>query len=242
MLHRPASSTTNAVEQQLADVVCVCGNYKKRAFLIPTFCTVPLLAHARPLVSIENVVASTGLGQEVDLDEAVARLPEVKYQPRKFPGLVLKLPSHHVTVLIFRSGKIICTGAKSEGGAIDGIRAAMRLLWRAGAGARVNAIVDIQNIVASADLRRRIRLESAARVLPRSMYEPEQFPGIIHRMVEPKTVLLLFASGRVVCAGARKEIDVHQSVHNLYNVLEDRSLFSHAAAEGNLREPKRPTQ
>jgi len=75
----------------------------------------------------------------------------------------------------------------------------------------------------------KIHLEDAARRLPRSMYEPEQFPGLIHRMVDPKTVLLLFASGKLVCTGAKKESDVYKSVHNIHALLEEKNLMLYNA-------------
>jgi len=80
-------------------------------------------------------------------------------------------------------------------------------------------------MVASANLGGKIHLEQAARSLPRSMYEPEQFPGLIHRMLDPKTVILLFASGKLVCTGAKKESDVYRSVHNLHTLLEEKKLM-----------------
>ena len=88
-----------------------------------------------------------------------------------------------------------------------------------------NAVVTIQNIVASINLGGRIHLEQAARTLPRSMYEPEQFPGLIHRMLDPKTVILLFSSGKLVCTGAKKEEDVYRSVNNLHALLEEKKLM-----------------
>jgi transcription initiation factor TFIID TATA-box-binding protein len=57
------------------------------------------------------------------------------------------------------------------------------------------------------------------------MYEPEQFPGLIHRMVDPKTVILIFSSGKLVCTGAKTEKDVYRSVNNLHNLLEYKDLF-----------------
>ena len=87
------------------------------------------------------------------------------------------------------------------------------------------AVVTIQNIVASINLGGRIHLEQAARTLPRSMYEPEQFPGLIHRMIDPKTVILLFSSGKLVCTGAKKEPDVYRSVNNLHSLLEEKKLM-----------------
>ena len=65
-----------------------------------------------------------------------------------------------------------------------------------------DAVVTVQNIVSSINLGGKVHLEKAARTLPRSMYEPEQFPGLIHRMLDPKTVILIFASGKLVCTGS----------------------------------------
>ena len=71
----------------------------------------------------------------------------------------------------------------------------------------------------------KIDLEEAARKLPKSMYEPEQFPGLIHRMPDPKTVILLFASGKLVCTGAKKEAEVYRAVNNLHVMLEEKKLM-----------------
>ena len=80
-------------------------------------------------------------------------------------------------------------------------------------------------MVASVNLGGRIHLEQAARVVPRSMYEPEQFPGLIHRMIDPKTVILIFSSGKLVCTGGKTEQEVYRSVNNLHNMLEEKNLM-----------------
>jgi len=61
--------------------------------------------------------------------------------------------------------------------------------------------------------------------LPRSMYEPEQFPGLIHRMLDPKTVILIFSTGKLVCTGGKTENDVFRSVSNLHSMLEEKNLM-----------------
>ncbi len=88
-----------------------------------------------------------------------------------------------------------------------------------------DAVVTIQNIVSSINLGGLVSLERAARTLPRSMYEPEQFPGVIHRMIDPKTVILIFASGKLVCTGAKTEKDVFRAVNNLHSLLEEKGLM-----------------
>jgi transcription initiation factor TFIID TATA-box-binding protein len=70
-----------------------------------------------------------------------------------------------------------------------------------------------------------IDLEKAAYTLGRTMYEPEQFPGLIYRMETPKVVILLFASGKLVCTGAKKEEDVYTAVSILHALLEEKSLI-----------------
>jgi transcription initiation factor TFIID TATA-box-binding protein len=57
------------------------------------------------------------------------------------------------------------------------------------------------------------------------MYEPEQFPGLIYRMDVPKVVILLFASGKLVCTGAKQEEDVYEAVSKLHQKLEDEELI-----------------
>jgi len=89
-------------------------------------------------------------------------------------------------------------------------------------------VVVIQNIVASASLGGRIHIEDAARQLTKSMYEPEQFPGLIHRIADPKTIILLFASGKLVCTGAKTEADVYRAVNNLHSTLEQKGLMTYA--------------
>jgi transcription initiation factor TFIID TATA-box-binding protein len=120
---------------------------------------------------------------------------------------------------------MVCTGAKSEKQSREAVQEVVRRLRKGGIPIKNDAEVTIQNMVASANLGGKVHLEEAARTLPKSMYEPEQFPGLIHRMPDPKTVILLFASGKLVCTGAKKEADVYRSVNNLHVMLEEKGLM-----------------
>ena len=171
------------------------------------------MTQTKPIVSIENVVASATVDQKMDLNKITKLFPDVEYHPDQFPGLVFRIKSPKTATLIFTSGKMVCTGAKSEQMSRNAVKK--------------DAVVTIQNIVASINLGGKIHLEQAARTLPRSMYEPEQFPGLIHRMLDPKTVILLFSSGKLVCTGAKKEEDVYRSVNNLHSVLEEKELMKY---------------
>jgi len=183
------------------------------------------MAQTKPIVSIENVVASASVDQKMDLNQIVKNFPDVEYHPDQFPGLVFRLKVPKTATLIFTSGKMVCTGAKSEEMSRKAVKTVVRNLRKGGIKVKKEATVTIQNIVASINLGGKIHLEQAARTLPRSMYEPEQFPGLIHRMLDPKPVILLFSSGKLVCTGAKKEEDVYRSVHNLHSLLEEKDLM-----------------
>ena len=72
------------------------------------------MPQTKPIVSVENVVASADVGQKMDLNEITRTFPDVEYHPDQFPGLVFRLKSPKTATLIFTSGKMVCTGAKSE--------------------------------------------------------------------------------------------------------------------------------
>ncbi|GBC72937.1 hypothetical protein HRbin04_00332 [archaeon HR04] len=183
------------------------------------------MPQTKPIISIENVVASATVNQTINLNHITQLFPDVEYHPDQFPGLVFRLKAPKTATLIFSSGKMVCTGSKSEEQAIKAVKTVVAKLRKAGIEIDNEPIIEIQNIVASASLGGKIHLEQAARVLPRSMYEPEQFPGLIHRMLDPKTVILLFASGKLVCTGAKKEEEVYRAVNNLHIVLEEKGLM-----------------
>ena len=62
------------------------------------------------------------------------------------------------------------------------------------------------------------------------MYEPEQFPGLIYRMDDPKVVILIFTSGKLVCTGAKKETEVHRAISTLQETLEEKNLITYETA------------
>ncbi len=178
-------------------------------------------------IKIENVVASTSLGRELDLPAIVKKLKGAEYEPARFPGLVYRMTSPKAATLLFRSGKVVCTGAKS----LEEVRLALEHLVRdiAATGVSVGNKLDItvQNIVASADLGSVINLNAIAisLSLEKVEYEPEQFPGLVYRIDKPKVVVLLFGSGKMVCTGARKVEDVEQAVERITKELRDAGLL-----------------
>jgi len=183
------------------------------------------MPQTKPIVSIVNVVASASVDQRIDLNAITKNFPDTEYHPEQFPGLVFRIKSPKTATLVFSSGKMVCTGAKSEEQAIKAVRSVVQKLRKGGIKIKKDADIVIQNMVAAVNLGGKIHLEQTARSLPRSMYEPEQFPGLIHRMLDPKTVILIFASGKLVCTGAKKESDVYRAVHQLHTMLEKKELM-----------------
>jgi len=178
------------------------------------------MSRVKASINIENVVATATLKQNIDLDSVVKAFPSVEYRPEQFPGLVFRLKKPKTATLIFGSGKMVCTGAKSERQAKTAINKVVRELKDNGILMVGRPIIQVVNMVASVSLGGRIDLEKAVHHLGRTMYEPEQFPGLIYRMDEPKVVILLFTSGKLVCTGAKTEEDVYESVKKLHNRLE----------------------
>jgi len=178
-------------------------------------------------IKIENVVASTSLGRELDLPSLAKTLEGAEYEPEQFPGLVFRMKSPKAATLLFRSGKVVCTGAKS----IEEVRLALDNLVReigaAGVAVGKKPEITVQNIVASADLGSVINLNAIAisLSLEKVEYEPEQFPGLVYRLDKPKVVVLLFGSGKMVCTGARKVEDVEQAVERITKELRDAGLL-----------------
>jgi len=178
-------------------------------------------------VSVENVVATASLDQKLDLMAIMKVFVNVEYRPKKFPGLVFRLKRPKTATLIFSTGKMVCTGAKSEKMARSAVKKVVRELKNNGIIILSTPKIEIQNIVATANLHGKVDLEAAADIMDNVMYEPEQFPGLIYRMGVPKVVILIFASGKLVCTGAKSAEMVDVAVVKLHGILEDYDLIFH---------------
>lgn len=152
---------------------------------------------------VENVVASSEIDQELDLTVLSDELEPAEFNPEEFPGIIHRMTAPDLTVLIFRSGKIISTGARSIEDVEEGFTRALTELRNLGIEVVRSPEVVIQNIVSSADLGQTINLNAIAvgLGLEKTEYEPEQFPGLIYRLDDPSVVVLLFNSGKVVITG-----------------------------------------
>ena len=87
------------------------------------------------------------------------------------------------------------------------------------------AVINLENVVASATLNQKVDLNAVVKGYPGVEYRPEQFPGLVFRLKRPKTATLIFNSGKMVCTGAKKEQDVYDAVEKLHVLLEEKSLI-----------------
>lgn len=138
----------------------------------------------------------------------------------------MRIREPKTTALIFASGKMVVTGAKSEDDSKLASRKYARIIQKLGFNAKFTDF-KIQNIVGSCDIKFPIRLEGlASRHHNFSSYEPELFPGLIYRMMKPKIVLLIFVSGKIVLTGAKVREEIYQAFELIYPVLSGMFLFS----------------
>jgi transcription initiation factor TFIID TATA-box-binding protein len=174
-------------------------------------------------ITIVNIVGTAMLGQALDLNSIALALEGAEYEPEQFPGLIYRITEPKAAFLIFKSGKAVCTGARSPEMAQDAVNMAVKKLEEIGIVTDAEPKIEIVNIVASSDLNAELNLNQVAVSLglENVEYEPEQFPGMVYRVYDPKVVLLLFGSGKIICTGARKISDVEKAVDKLRVELED---------------------
>jgi len=178
-------------------------------------------------VKVENIVASTIFAEKLDLDVIATSLEEAEYEPEQFPGLVYRLSDPKTATLLFRSGKANCTGAKN----IEDVQKTVSLisdkLKKLGVKVHEDLEIVVQNMVATADLNGELNLDEVAVAfgLENVEYEPEQFPGLVYRVREPRVVMLLFGSGKIVCIGGRNSEDVSKAVQDLSEKLTSMGLL-----------------
>lgn len=151
----------------------------------------------------------------------------------------MRIREPKTTALIFASGKMVVTGAKSEDDSKLASRKYARIIQKLGFNAKFTDF-KIQNIVGSCDIKFPIRLEGlASRHHNFSSYEPELFPGLIYRMMKPKIVLLIFVSGKIVLTGAKVREEIYQAFELIYPVLSGKVILL-LARDVMLTSPRLP--
>ncbi|MCK4491845.1 MAG: TATA-box-binding protein [Candidatus Altiarchaeales archaeon] len=245
---------------------------------------------------VENIVSGITLNQKIDLKKFAAVAKGLEYNPEKFPGVVYRVKKPKLAMLIFSSGKVICTGARSKG---DILVARDKLIKKLAEGGTIvetkpvfepkfmfnidskyggelgggvipgdlsdklaandnelsdNAVVEqtaegewkitdkkkyyylevkdgkisvskeggilIQNIVASSSLGFEVNLDMLAMEAENTEYEPEQFPGLVFSLKEPKTVMLVFKSGKMIITGAKTSDAANEAARRTKKAIE----------------------
>nr|6TB4_M Chain M, TATA-box Binding Protein (TBP) [Komagataella phaffii GS115] len=171
--------------------------------------------------TLQNIVATVTLGCRLDLKTVALHARNAEYNPKRFAAVIMRIREPKTTALIFASGKMVVTGAKSEDDSKLASRKYARIIQKIGFAAKFTDF-KIQNIVGSCDVKFPIRLEGLAFSHGTfSSYEPELFPGLIYRMVKPKIVLLIFVSGKIVLTGAKQREEIYQAFEAIYPVLSE---------------------
>ncbi len=166
-------------------------------------------------IQVVNIVVSTSLEHDIPLEKMAATLSNTEYNPEQFPGLVIRIRDPKTSALIFSSGKVVCTGARSMDKVEESIVKIIESLKKIGIEIKIKPKISIQNIVASGSVGMDLNLNVLAMKLQNTEYEPEQFPGLVYKLDEAKATFLLFSNGKIVCTGTKSEDEVHEALDKL---------------------------
>jgi len=170
---------------------------------------------------LQNIVSTVNMCSKLDLKKIALHARNAEYNPKRFAAVIMRIREPRTTALIFSSGKMVCTGAKSEEDSRLAARKYARIVQKLGFQTKFKDF-KIQNMVGSCDVKFPIRLEGLVLTHSQfSSYEPELFPGLIYRMVKPRIVLLIFVSGKVVLTGAKVRQEIYEAFDNIYPILKN---------------------
>ncbi len=177
---------------------------------------------AKREIKVVNIVISTSLEHDIPLEKMAATLPNTEYNPEQFPGLVIRIKEPKTSALIFSSGKVVCTGARSMDKVAESIKKIIKSLEKIGIKITIKPDIKIQNIVASGTVGMDLNLNTLAMKLKNTEYEPEQFPGLVYKLIDGdlRATFLLFSNGKVVCTGTKSEDDVNRALDKLIDNLK----------------------
>ena len=174
---------------------------------------------------IQNIVATASLGKPVPLTKLARTQPNTEYNPETFPGLVLRIKEPKSAVLVFSSGNLVCTGTKSIQQVRKVIDAVIKQLKKISVNITIQPKITVQNIVASGTINLKLNLNFLALELKNTEYEPEQFPGLVYKLMEPNATFLLFSNGKLVCTGTKNkqqlEFSMDQLLKDVKNALKN---------------------
>lgn len=168
---------------------------------------------------LQNIVSTANLKCALDLRQIALKAKNAEYNPKRFAAVIMRIKEPKTTALIFASGKMVCTGARSEEDSRKAARQYAKIIQKLGYEVRFSEF-KIQNIVGSCDVKFQISLEGLSTGTKYSSYEPEIFPGLIFKMAKPKIVLLIFVSGKIVLTGAKEREEIFEAFQQIYPLLQ----------------------
>ena len=193
-------------------------------------------------LKVVNIVASTYLDHEVPLIKLAEALPNTEYNPEQFPGLVMRIKEPKTSALIFSSGKVVCTGAKSLLKVRESINQIIKNLAKIKIKIKIKPEIKVQNMVASGAIGMDLNLNGLAMTLENTEYEPEQFPGLVYKLPNTRATFLLFSNGKIVCTGTRSEDKLKEALNKLVktlNALEKKSVSKKRAKKSAKKAGKK---
>ena len=175
----------------------------------------------RTEIKIQNIVATTDLKHDIPLIKLAEVLPNTEYNPEQFPGLVMRIKDPKTSALIFSSGNVVCTGAKSLTKVKESIQQIIKNLQKISIKIKIKPQISVQNMVASGNIKMDLNLNELALKLENTEYEPEQFPGLVFKLKGTHATFLLFSNGKIVCTGTKSEVKLREAVALLVKVLRN---------------------
>ena len=182
---------------------------------------------------LQNIVSTANLCCKLDLRHIALQARNAEYNPKRFAAVIMRIKEPKTTALIFSSGKMVCTGAKSEEESRKAARKFAKIIRSLGFEVEFKEF-KVQNIVGSCDIKFKIHLtklntalgglnDKAKNHKGRKFichYEPEAFPGLIYHMTQPEIVLLIFVSGKIVLTGAKQKEEIYEAFNKIYPLLK----------------------
>lgn len=176
---------------------------------------------AKTSLKVQNIVATTSLGKPISLTKLARTQSNTEYNPETFPGLILRIKKPKSAVLVFTSGNLVCTGTKSIQQVKQVIDLVIKQLRKINVKITDKPRINVQNIVASGSIDLQLNLNVLALELENTEYEPEQFPGLVYKLVQPTATFLLFSNGKLVCTGTKNKQQLDESIKQLIKNIKE---------------------
>ena len=173
-------------------------------------------------LNVVNLLATSRFAEYIDLDHFSIETG-LDFDPDRFPGMTYKIADPKVCALIFRSGRIVITGAKTVADIETALDITYKSLIEHNCALWNTYEYALGNVVVTHDLKRELNLAHLTLSLPmaRTEWEPEQFPGLIYRLGGLSAVCLIFSSGKCVITGNNSLEDAQEAVDTLIADLDE---------------------